>query len=55
MPERKDIILAVIGASVALASLLLVFVGFVYAHAETFETKRRDRLNEQNCIRGDAR
>ncbi len=26
----------------SLAGLLLVFVGFVYAHAETFETRRGD-------------
>jgi sorbitol-specific phosphotransferase system component IIC len=44
MPELKDTILAVLGASVSLAGLLLVFVGFLYSHAETFETKRRDRF-----------
>ena len=39
----KDVMIAVLGASGALAGLLLIFVGFVYSHAETFETKRRDR------------
>lgn len=43
MPEPKEVMLAVLAASMALAGLLLIFVGFVYAHAETFETKRRDR------------
>jgi hypothetical protein len=33
--EKKDIVLAVFGAAVGLAGILLVFVGFVYGHAET--------------------
>lgn len=44
MVEPKDIVLGMLGASVALAGLLLVFVGFVYSHSETFtNTVRRDR------------
>jgi hypothetical protein len=39
----KDIIVAVLGTSVGLAGLLLVFVGFVYARADAFQTKRADR------------
>ena len=39
----KDVIVAILGASVGLAGLLLVFVGFVYARAESFETRRGDR------------
>jgi hypothetical protein len=42
--EPKDVILGILGASVSLAGLLLVFVGFVYSHAETFgNIVRRDR------------
>jgi len=33
--EKKDIVIAVFGAAVGLAGVLLVFVGFVYSHAET--------------------
>jgi hypothetical protein len=33
--EEKDIIIAIFGAAVGLAGILLVFVGFVYSHAET--------------------
>jgi hypothetical protein len=33
--EKKDIVLAIFGAAVGLAGILLVFVGFVYSHAET--------------------
>jgi hypothetical protein len=42
MPEQKDTIAAFLGASAALAGLLLVFIGFVYARGEAFETKRGD-------------
>jgi hypothetical protein len=35
--EQKDIVVAVFGAAVGLAGILLVFVGFVYAHAETID------------------
>lgn len=33
--EPKDIIIAIFGAGVGLAGILLVFVGFVYSHAES--------------------
>jgi len=33
--ESKDIVIAIFGAAVGLAGILLVFVGFVYSHAET--------------------
>jgi hypothetical protein len=35
--DKKDIILAIFGAAVGLAGVLLVLVGFIYAHAETIE------------------
>jgi hypothetical protein len=35
LPEQKDTIAAILGASAALAGLLLVFVGFVYARGES--------------------
>jgi len=38
--ESKDIVIAVFGAAVGLAGILLVFVGFVYSHAETIDTAR---------------
>jgi hypothetical protein len=44
MPEQKDTIIAVLGASAALAGLLLVFIGFVYAHGESYETRRGNRF-----------
>jgi hypothetical protein len=44
MPELKDTVLAVLGASTALAGLLLVFIGFVYARGESYETRRGDRF-----------
>lgn len=42
MPEPKDTIAAILGASAALAGLLLVFVGFVYVRGEAYSTKRGD-------------
>lgn len=38
--ETKDIITAVFGAAVSLSGILLVFIGFVYVHAETFDLER---------------
>jgi hypothetical protein len=35
--EKKDLVIALFGAAVGLAGILLVFVGFIYAHAETME------------------
>lgn len=42
MPEEKDTIGAILGASASLAGLLLVFIGFVYARGETYSTRRGD-------------
>jgi hypothetical protein len=44
MPEPKDTVIAILGAAAALAGLLLVFIGFVYARGESYETKRGDRF-----------
>jgi hypothetical protein len=33
--EAKDIVIAIFGAAVGLAGILLVVVGFVYSHAES--------------------
>jgi hypothetical protein len=42
--ESKDIVVAVFGAAVAIAGVLLVVVGFVYSHAETIDLERtRDK------------
>jgi hypothetical protein len=39
----RDTVVAVFGASVGLAGLLLVFVGFIYARGESFtDVRRRD-------------
>jgi hypothetical protein len=43
--ETKDIIIAVFGAAVGLAGILLVFVGFVYSRVETFDlADQRDKF-----------
>jgi len=34
---EKDTIVAILGAGVGLAGVLLVFVGFIYSHSETFQ------------------
>src|SRR6266852_1619930 len=39
-PDQKDIVIAIFGAAVGLAGILLVFVGFIYSHAETIDTAR---------------
>jgi hypothetical protein len=38
--ETKDIVVAIFGAAVGLAGILLVFVGFVYSRAETMDIAR---------------
>ncbi len=44
MENLKDLAVAILGAAVALAGLLLVFVGFVYARGEAMASKRGDRF-----------
>ena len=34
--NSKDVVIAVFGASVALAGLLLIFIGFVFSHVDSF-------------------
>jgi hypothetical protein len=44
MPDQKDIVLAVLGASVALAGLLLVFCGFLFTQADSLPSTTRDEV-----------
>ena len=44
--DAKDIIVAFFGAAVGLAGILLVFVGFIYAHSETIDLEN-DRKKYQ--------
>jgi hypothetical protein len=40
--DRKDEALAIMGAAISIAGLLLVFAGFLLTKAESYETKRGD-------------
>ena len=42
LPEPKDVILAVLGASVSIAGLLLVFCGFLFSQAAIFPSVTAD-------------
>ena len=42
MPDPKDVILGILGASGALAGLLLVFSGFIFAQAASFPAADTD-------------
>jgi len=44
---EKDTIIAALGSAIGLAGLLLVFIGFVYTHSESFtvETTKRKIKN----------
>ena len=44
MGERKDVILGILGASGALAGLLLVFGGFIFAQAASFPSSTDDQI-----------
>jgi hypothetical protein len=44
VPEPKDTVVAILGAAAALAGLLLVFIGFVYAHGESYQTRTGDKF-----------
>jgi hypothetical protein len=44
LDNSKDIAVAILGAVVALAGLLLVFVGFVYTRGESMASKRGDKF-----------
>jgi len=47
MLETKDIALAVFGGSVGLASVLVVFIGFLVAHAEALPATVPDRIQQR--------
>jgi hypothetical protein len=47
MPDAKDIAIAVLGASLGLAALLIVFMGFLLAYAETFPPTTPDRISRR--------
>jgi hypothetical protein len=42
--ELKDVIIAVVGASVAISGLLLIFCGFLFAQAASFPPSTSDKL-----------
>ena len=42
MPEPKDVIIGILGASGALAGLLLIFGGFVFSQAASFPAETTD-------------
>lgn len=44
MDSSKDIILAVLGGSVSLAGLLLIFAGFLFSQAAGFDSNTSDTL-----------
>jgi hypothetical protein len=44
MPEPKDVIIGILGSSGALAGLLLVFSGFVFAQAASFPDTTPDTV-----------
>jgi hypothetical protein len=44
VPEPKDVIIGILGASGALAGLLLVFSGFVFAQAASFPENTPDAV-----------
>ena len=47
VPEPKEVILAVLGASVAIAGLLLVFTGFLFTQASSFAPTTPDAITEK--------
>jgi hypothetical protein len=44
LPEPKDVMLGILGASSALAGLLLVFGGFLFAQAASFPSDTDERI-----------
>jgi hypothetical protein len=44
MPEAKDTVIGILGASGALAGLLLVFGGFIFAQAASFPSSTDDKI-----------
>ena len=52
MVERKDVILGILGASVALAGLILVFGGFIFAQAASFPSTTDDKIIKRYTTAG---
>jgi hypothetical protein len=44
MPEPKDVVVGILGASGALAGLLLVFGGFIFSQAASFPSSTDDQI-----------
>ena len=44
---HSDLVSTILGGSVALAGLLLVFSGFLYSHAESFPPTTSDRVTDR--------
>jgi len=44
MVERKDVVLGILGASGALAGLILVFGGFIFSQAASFPSSTSDEI-----------
>jgi len=47
MPETKDIALAVFGGAVGLASVLVVFIGFLVAYAQALPAEVADKIQKK--------
>src|SRR5439155_11649027 len=47
MAENRDIAVAVLGGTVALAAVLVVFIGFLIAHAEALPSQAPTRLKDR--------
>ena len=47
MPEAKDVVIGILGASGALAGLLLVFGGLIFAQAASFPASTDDKITER--------
>ena len=45
--DPKDVVIAIIGAAVALAGLLLVFAGFLFGQAASFPPSTPDAITEK--------
>ena len=43
MPEQKDLVIATLGASSAIAGLILIFCGFLFAQAAIFPPETSDK------------
>jgi hypothetical protein len=54
MPEPKDVVIGILGASGALAGLLLVFGGFIFAQAASFPASTDDKITERHWRLGEV-